>query len=337
MRAAVCGGLGESLEIREVPVPRPGPRQVLVRIHAAGVCHTDLSLIDGAWEMKRPSFPFIPGHEGCGQVAAFGSGVTRLKEGDRVGIFWLNSACGECEYCTTSREPYCKKQVGTGYDACGTFAEYCLVSEDYAVPLPAGPCEQYAPVMCAGVTGYKGVKELGVEPGQWIVILGVGGTGHLAIQYAKAMGLKVAAIDIDDEKVMLAEELGVDLAFNAGRRSPVNKINALCGGVHGALVAADSPQAYEQAIRMLRRGGTCVVIGISKEAMSISPFELVIKGLTVRGSLIGSRRDLWEAMELVSAGSVMPRIETRPLEEVNAALDSLRGRRVRGRAVLQIG
>lgn len=334
MRAAVVDSLGKPPEVRELPIPEPGPGEVLVRIAASGVCHTDLSVMDGEWLMKRPRFPLVPGHEATGHVAGLGPGVSAHKEGDRVGVFWLNSACGSCDLCSHDLEGLCLSQVGTGYDRNGTFAEYCVVSADYAVPLPGGPLEKLAPVMCAGVTSYRGLKEMKLEPGSWVVVYGIGGTGHLGVQYAKTMGYKVIAIDVEPEKIELASRLGADLVINSEREFPVNKIVRHTGGVHGVLATAPAAKALEQSVRMLRRGGTCVLIGIPKEALPLNVFDMVIKGLSVRGSLIGTRRDLREALDLVSEGKVEPIIEARPLDGVNEAIDAMRTRRAKGRGVL---
>jgi alcohol dehydrogenase, propanol-preferring len=334
MRAAVADGLGQPLQIRELPAPEPGPQQILVRIAASGVCSTDISLLDGDWPMKKPQFPLIPGHEACGYVAARGAGVTSFKDGDRVGVFWLNSACGTCDDCVSGQEPLCLRQVNTGYTTNGTYAEYCVVSAAYAVPLPEGPIDILTPTMCAGVTGYKGLKTLGASPGSWVVVSGVGGVGHLAIQYAKAMGLEVAAIDVEEEKVAQAAALGASIAINASREFPVNQIVRRTGGAHGVLVTAGALKAFEQAVRMLRRGGTCVLIGIPQEPLPLGIFDMVIKGLTVRGSLIGTRQDIREALQLVSAGKVKPMVESRSLDDVNGAIDAVRKRQARGRVVL---
>lgn len=337
MRAAVIEALGQPLQLRELPVPEPGPGEVLVRIAASGVCHTDISIMDGEWLMKRPRFPLVPGHEATGYVAGVGTGVTSHKEGDRVGVFWLNSACGICDHCTTDHESLCLRQVGSGYDRNGTYAEYCVVSAEFAVPLPDGPLESLAPVMCAGVTSYRGLKEMRLRPGSWVVVYGVGGTGHLGIQYARAMGYKVIAIDIEADKVAEATALGAELAINCDKEFPVNKIlRHTGGGVHGVLATAPAAKALEQSVRMLQRGGTCILIGIPKEPLPLNVFDMVIKGLDVRGSLIGSRGDVREALQLVSDGKVTPRVESRPLDAVNDAIDAMRRRQIQGRVVLRM-
>ncbi|GEN12234.1 alcohol dehydrogenase, propanol-preferring [Myxococcus fulvus] len=338
MRAAFAEAIGEPLKLREVPIPEPGPGEVLVRIAASGVCHTDVSILDGEWPMKKPRFPVVLGHEATGYVAGLGEGVRTHKEGDRVGVFWLNSACGTCEDCTTDHEPQCVRQVGTGYNVNGTYADYCVVSESFAVPLPDGPSlEELAPILCAGVTSYKALKTLGARPDSWVVVSGVGGAGHLAIQYATALGLKVAAIDVSAEKAALAESLGASFTVNAEKEFPVNRIvHRTGGGAHGVVVTTGAAKAMEQGARMLRRAGTLMVVGVAPEPLPLSVFDLVIKGLSVRGTLIGTRQDVREALALVAAGKVRPLVESRTLDDVNGAITALRQRQVQGRLVLRM-
>jgi propanol-preferring alcohol dehydrogenase len=336
MRAAVADGPCQPLHVRELPVPEPGPGQVLLRLAASGLCHTDLSILDGEWLMKRPRYPLVPGHEATGYVAACGPGVTSLKEGDRAGVFWLNSACGHCGDCIGGREPFCLRQLNSGYTIDGTYADYCLVSANYAIALPEGPLELLAPIMCAGVTVYKALKELALTPGSWLVISGIGGAGHLAIQYARLMGLQVIAIDVDADKVALAEKLGATIAINAEAEFPVNRVVRQTGGVPAVMVTTGAIKAFEQGIRMLRRCGVCMLVGVAREPFPITVFDVVIKGVSVRGSLIGTRQDVREALDLVSAGEITPLIDSRPLEEVNTAVADLRQGRVKGRLILRM-
>src|SRR3974390_3040600 len=215
MKAAMVHEFGKPLAIEEVPVPTPGPGEVLVKIVATGVCHTDLHAADGDWPVK-PTPPFTPGHEGAGIVAAVGSGVTNLGEGDPVGIAWLHDACGVCEYCITGWETLCPAQRNSGYSVNGSFAEYAIGAAAYVARLPENPdFAALAPILCAGVTTYKGLKETEARPGQWVAISGVGGLGHIAVQYAKAMGLHVVALDVTDDKLALARTAGADVAINA--------------------------------------------------------------------------------------------------------------------------
>lgn len=333
MRAAVAEKVGEPLVIREIAAPEPGAGQILVRIVATGVCHTDIHAVNGDWPLK-PRFPIIPGHEACGYVAAIGAGVKTLKEGDRVGISWLNGTCGECEYCLTARENLCLSQQNSGYSVNGTFADYAVVSAAYAIPLPPGDFASFAPILCAGVTTYRGLKETGAKPGETVVISGVGGIGHLAVQYAKAMGLHVVAIDIDDEKLAQSRALGADLAINAEKEFPVNRVKRAVGGVHGALITAVAVDAFRQGIAMLRRGGTCVLVGIPPGTFPLSIFDTVIKGLTIRGSIVGTRQDVREALQFVSDGKVSAIIERRPLEQVNEVIAAIQTGQIKARAVL---
>jgi len=337
MRAAVAHKFGAPLTVKEVPVPEAGPGQVLVRVVASGVCHTDLHAADGDWPVK-PKLPFIPGHEGVGYVAALGAGVTSLREGDAVGVPWLHSACGECEYCLTGWETLCPRQQNTGYSVDGGFAEYLLAPAAYVGRLPDRvDFIQAAPVLCAGVTTYKGLKETDTKPGDWVVISGVGGLGHLAVQYAKAMGLHVAAVDVADEKLELARELGAELTVNCASEDPAEKIQEATGGAHGVLITAVSPPAFRQGLGMLRRGGTCVLVGLPPGDFPAPIFDVVLKRLTVRGSIVGTRMDLHEALQFAAEGKVRSAVEAQPLEAINEVFDRLRRGEVRGRVVLQLG
>jgi len=252
MKAAVVHAFGKPLTIEEVDVPRPGAHDVLVKIEACGVCHTDLHAAEGDWPVK-PNLPFIPGHEAVGHVIGVGSAnVGHIKEGDRVGIPWLYSACGHCEHCLGGWETLCEVQKNTGYSVNGGFAQYALADSDYVGHLPSNiGFVEAAPVLCAGVTVYKGLKVADTKPGNWVVISGVGGLGHMAVQYAKAMGLNVAAVDVDDAKLDLAKRLGASVTVNANTSDPVAYLKKEIGRAHGALVTAVSPKAFEQAIGMV--------------------------------------------------------------------------------------
>ena len=208
MQAAVVEQFGKPLVLQEWDIPTPGPGQILVKTEACGVCHTDLHAAAGDWPLK-PKLPFIPGHEAIGRVVGVGAGVKIVKEGDRVGVPWLYSACGHCEHCLAAWETVCAKAEFGGYTKNGGFAEYLLADPNYVAHIPAGlDPKQAAPLICAGITTYKGIKETEAKAGEWIVISGAGGLGHLAIQYAKVMGLQVCAVDIDDVQACAGQESG---------------------------------------------------------------------------------------------------------------------------------
>jgi len=336
MKAAVVKAFGEPLIIEQVPVPEVGPGQVLVKIAATGVCHTDLHAAEGDWPVK-PTLPFIPGHEGVGEVVAKGPDVTHLKLGDRVGIPWLYSACGHCEHCLDSWETLCLSQKNAGYSVNGSFAEYCLADANYVGILPdnVGYAE-IAPILCAGVTVYKGLKMTDTRPGQWVVISGIGGLGHMAVQYAVAMGLNVAAVDIDDEKLAFAQRLGASVVVNARNEDPAQVFRNAFGGAHGVLVTAVSPKAFEQAIGTLRRGGTMVLNGLPPGKFDLSIFDMVLDGITVRGSIVGTRKDLQEALDFAGRHKVKATIAVEPLSNINDIFARMRAGKIEGRIVVDM-
>jgi len=336
MKAAVVHAFGKPLEIREVPVPSPGPGQLLVKIAACGVCHTDLHAAEGDWPVK-PKPPFIPGHEGVGQVVAVGAGVTHIKEGDRVGVPWLHSACGHCEHCLGGWETLCHAQSNTGYSVNGGFAEYSLADAEYVGRLPDNVgFVEIAPILCAGVTVYKGLKMTATRPGQWAAISGVGGLGHMAVQYARAMGLNGAAVDVDATKLELARRLGASLTVNARQQDPAAFLQKEIGGVHGVLVTAVSSKAFEQALGMTRRGGTVVLNGLPPGEFSLSIFDMVLNGTTVRGSIVGTRLDLQEALDFAGQGKVRATVASEPLENINDIFTRMHEGRIEGRIVLDL-
>jgi propanol-preferring alcohol dehydrogenase len=336
MQAAVVEKFGEPLAVREVPVPEPGPGQVLVEIVASGVCHTDLHAAEGDWPVK-PTLPFIPGHEGAGIVVALGPDVTHLQEGDRVGIAWLHSACGHCTFCLSGWETLCLEQKNSGYSVNGSFAQYAVAQADYLGRIPENlSFTDAGPILCAGVTTYKGLKETQARPGEWVVVSGAGGLGHVAIQYAKAMGLHVAAVDLGPEKMALARKLGADIAIDARTQDPATEIQKQIGGAHGVLVTAVSTIAFKQAIGMLRRGGTCVLNGLPPGEFPVSIFDVVLNRYTIRGSIVGTRLDLQEALRFAAEGKVRATIETQPLASINDIFERLKTGKVNGRVVLAI-
>ena len=337
MKAAVVREFGKPLTIEDMPVPIPGRGEILVKVIACGVCHTDLHAAEGDWPVK-PRPPFVPGHEVAGVVAALGPDVTGFREGDAVGVAWLHDSCLSCEYCETGWETLCEHQHNTGYSCDGGFAEYCIASAAFAAKLPPGvDFAKMSPILCAGVTTYKGLKETEARPGQWVAIAGVGGLGHVAIQYAKAMGLHVAALDVTPDKLMLARASGADLAVNARDADAVAEIvKTTGGGAHGVLVTAVSPPAFSQALSMVRRGGTVALVGLPPGTFETPIFDVVLKRITVRGSIVGTRRDLDEAIAFATEGRVHAEITKAPLSDINAIFDRMKKGKIDGRVVLDI-
>jgi propanol-preferring alcohol dehydrogenase len=336
MQAAVVREFGKPLVIQEMAIPTPGPGQILVKIAATGVCHTDLHAASGDWPVK-PQPPFIPGHEGVGHVAAVGSGVKHVREGDRVGVPWLYTACSQCRHCLAGWETLCEEQKNTGYSVNGSFAEYAVADPDYVGHLPSKvDFIEIAPILCAGVTVYKGLKVTDTKPGDWVVISGIGGLGHMAVQYARAMGLNVLAVDVDDSKLQLAKRLGAALAVNARTTDPVAFVKKTIGGARGVLVTAVSPKAFEQALNMAGRGGTVTLNGLPPGTFSLSIFDTVLNGITVRGSIVGTRLDLQEALDFAGDGKVKATVEVDKLHNINGVFDRMRAGKIDGRIVLDM-
>jgi propanol-preferring alcohol dehydrogenase len=334
MKAAVVREFREPLTIEEVPVPTLGAGKILVKVAATGVCHTDLHAVDGDWPVK-PKPPFIPGHEGVGHVVAVGTGVTHVKEGDRVGVPWLYTACGHCRHCLGGWETLCEAQQNTGYSVNGSFAEYVLADPNYVGHLPDNVTfVDIAPILCAGVTVYKGLKVTDTKPDDWVVIFGIGGLGHLAVQYAKAMGLNVIAVDVDDGKLERAKRLGASLAVNARKHDPAAFVKKEVGGAQGVLVTAVSPKAFEQAPGMVGRGGTVSLNGLPPGDFLLSIFHTVLNGVTVRGSIVGTRLDLQEALNFASDGEVKATIATERLEDINSIFSRMHKGDIQGRIVI---
>jgi len=336
MKAAVVHEFGRALRIEEVPVPTVVAGSILVKVVASGVCHTDLHAADGDWPVK-PSLPFIPGHEGVGYVAAVGAGVNTVKEGDRVGVPWLHTACGHCEHCITGWETLCDGQQMTGYTVNGGYAEYVLADPGYVGHLPQGVgFGEIAPVLCAGVTVYKGLKVLECKPGDWVAISGIGGLGHLAVQYAKAMGFHVIAVDIDDAKLKLAKSLGADMVVNAARQNPVQEVQTAIRGAHGVLVTAVSRSAFSQGLGMLHKRGTMSLVGLPPGDFALPIFDVVLNAKTVRGSIVGTRKDLQEALAFAGEGKVRTTFTEDRLDNINGVLDRMRRGAIEGRVVMRI-
>jgi propanol-preferring alcohol dehydrogenase len=324
MKAAVVNSFDRPLEIEELPVPEPGEEQVLVRIETCGLCHTDIHAARGEWPVK-PEPPFIPGHEGVGIVEGLGSGNSHgLEEGMRVALPWLGYACGDCRYCNSGWETLCPNQLNMGYSINGGFAEHAVGYARHVVPVPddVDPLDA-APLTCAGVTTYKAVKVSGAGPATLVAVFGAGGLGHMAVQYAKAAGSTVIAVDINEPRLATAKALGAEYTVNAAEEDPVDAIQKL-GGADIAISTAVSPKPFEQAIYSLARGGTLVCVGLPADnLMPVPIFETVLEGLTIIGSIVGTHRDLEEVFDLHRRGMTKVLRSQVPLDDVNSAIEQV--------------
>jgi propanol-preferring alcohol dehydrogenase len=335
MKAAVVERFGQPLVLGDVPIPMPGPNGVLVKIEACGVCGTDVHAVRGEWPQK-PTLPFIPGHEAIGVVVELGARVTNITVGDRVGVPWLYSACGHCEYCLSAWETVCPDAQFGGYTKNGGFAEYVAADPNYVARIPQGlGAKEAAPIICAGVTTYKGLKQTDAKPGEWVAISGAGGLGHVAIQYAKAMGLYVVAIDIEESKLEQAKKLGADATVNAKSGDAAAEVRKITGGgAHGVLITAPSLPAFKEGVGMARKLGTCVLVGLPPGDFPVPLFDVVANCITIRGSFVGNREDMAEALQFAVEGKVKADIELQPLSAINDVLTRLEHGNVSARVVL---
>jgi alcohol dehydrogenase, propanol-preferring len=324
MKAAVVTSFDRPLSIEDVPIPEPGPEQVLVRIETCGLCHTDIHAARGDWPIK-PSPPFIPGHEGVGIVERLGAGGSHgLEVGARVALPWLGYSCGDCRHCNSGWETLCESQVNMGYGMDGSFAEYAVGYARNVVRVPEGvdPADA-APLTCAGVTTYKAVKVSGAHSSSVVAVFGAGGLGHLAIQYARVTGAAVIAVDINDARLETARELGAEHVVNAAHEDPVAAIKRL-GGADAAIATAASPKAFEQAMGSMARGGTLVFVGLPADNEAKVPiFETVLGGITIRGSIVGTHHDLEEVFELHRRGLTRVMRADCELDDVNEAIEQV--------------
>ena len=336
MKAAIVKDFARPLSVEERDVPEPGAEQVLVEIEASGLCHTDIHAARGDWPV-RPAPPFVPGHEGIGIVRRAGDLVRHVRPGDRVAIAWLAQACGRCGYCVTGHETLCEQQLNSGYSVDGAYAEYALAHGDYVVPVPDGidPLDA-APLSCAGVTTYKAVKVSGARPASRVLVSGIGGLGHLALQYAKVFGAETIAVDVTDAKLDLARELGADHVIDA-RTSDVAAEARRLGGADAAIGVAVSSAALQAAYGALRRGGALVLVALPEDGVLELPvFDHVLGGKKVIGSIVGTREDLAEVFRIHLRGATRVIRETRRLEQVNDCFDEVLAGAVSARLVFDL-
>ncbi|RAL15734.1 zinc-dependent alcohol dehydrogenase [Aspergillus homomorphus CBS 101889] len=350
-RAAVRSGSGETAttSIETVPVELPGPGQILVRITWTGVCGSDKSLLQDEWQgfgvAMKSQANGIAGHEGVGAVVAIGEGMeSRWNIGDRAGIKWIAKTCGECEFCLSGvDEVNCIRQINSGFTTPGTFQEYCLTDGRYASKIPDGVSDEEAgPIMCGGVTAYVACKRSNVKAGQWIVLPGAGGgLGHLAIQYARAMGMRVIAIDGGDDKRELCHKLGaevyIDFLTTTDITAEIRKITTY--GAHGVIVTAATRAVYTAAPTYLRPSGTLVAVGLPADPTVLAgapPMLLSLKRLNIVGTVTGNLKDVEEALDFTARNVVHPVLSKGKLEDLNSWVEKMKKGQVAGRAVLQV-
>jgi propanol-preferring alcohol dehydrogenase len=334
MKAAVLHKPGEPIVIEDIDDPQPGPGEILIKVKACGICHTDLHLIAGEWPLKK--LPLILGHEAVGIVEAAGADVKNFKVGDRAGIPWIYSTCGACEFCTSDREPLCPEIVVTGFMVDGGFAEYVKAPASHAVAVPSElSFMDAAPLYCAALTSYRALKTSGARVGDTVAVWGVGGLGHYAIQIARAAGARVVAVDIAPAKLDLARQLGADVTINASTDKPKEVFRSL-GGAHVVLNLVSTPETIAQGFDALRRAGTLVLVGLPSGSFTLPIRGSVAKGIRVLTSAVGTRQDLREVLALAAAGKIKTVAETVRLEEINAAFDRMRAGTISGRLVVEM-
>ncbi len=326
--------VGEPLTITDVPDPTAGDREVVVRVKACGVCHTDLNIVDGLLMENGIGPPIILGHEPVGIIEETGREVTHLSAGDRVGVYWMYG-CGQCRYCFAGEEQACTAVplTASGFTVDGGYAQYTKLPADHAIPVPDGlDFTDAAPLFCAGLTMYRGFKNAGLRPEQRAAVLGIGGLGHLALPIAKAMGAEVIAIT-SAGKVDLARKLGAHQVVN-GADGDVGQQLLEIGGADVVLSTTLDPQAIEQVMQGILPQGALVLTGITTDPLPIVPATVLMAQLRIVGSLVGSRSDMRELLQLAVRNDIRPITEVYPLEEANAVHDRLRANQVRLRAVL---
>ena len=336
MKAAVVTSYTEPLVVKDVRRPTPGPGQVVVKVRHSGLCHTDIHAARGDWPVKS-ILPLIPGHEGVGEVVEVGPGVESPTVGITVAMPWLGKACGSCRYCVAGWETYCQSPQYMGYTMDGGFAEYTLAYASHVVEVPEGVSTlDAAPLTCAGVTTYKALKVAEPKPGEVAAVIGIGGLGHLGLQYAKIFGATTVAVDVEDEKLQLAKELGADHVIDARDGNSGEQIQAL-GGADVVLVTVPSPKAMADAHAALNPNGRMVLVGLPKDnTLEIPVFQTVLKGIRVMGSLVGTRNDLRDVFSLHAQGRTRVVAEERSLDDVNGCIDEVLAGRVPARLVFSM-
>lgn len=326
MKAAVVPALNSTWEVKEVPTPEPAANQVLIKIHASGLCYTDVHITKGAIPTE---FPRTLGHEPVGEIVAIGEGVRTRQVGDRVGVPWVQASCGRCEWCLRGKRMFCLNQIGTGVQMQGSHAEYMLAYADATMLLPEGlSYEQAAPIFCAGYTVWGGIRFADPKPHERIAIVGVGGLGHLAIQYAKAAGFETIAMSHSSDKEKMIRDLGADEVVADGEQ--LEKM----GGADVILVTSNSYKPAASALQGIRPDGRMVIMGMSEEPLQIPAEPLIMKRCKIVGSTQNGSEYLYEALDYVAKGKVKVITETYSLDEITRAYERVENGEVRFRAVI---
>jgi alcohol dehydrogenase, propanol-preferring len=336
MKAAVLHQFKNPLVIEDVPRPSVGANDLLIRVEACGVCHSDLHVADGDWPQftSITKMPLILGHEIAGRVVEKGGAVREFQIGDRVGMPWIYWTCGECEFCREGNENLCAKQKITGVTVDGGFGEYVKAPASHATKIPDGlSAAEAAPLFCAGVTVYRALKQAQISQGQRLAIFGIGGLGHLAVQMGRELGAEIIAIDTADEKLRLAESLGAGNGLNAASTNVAKELRAT-GGVHVALVTSAAKAAYDMAFACVRPTGKLLAVGLPSENVCFPAIMMAAKEVRIQASAVGTRQDLREVLAMAGNGKIRCHVATRPLSEVNLVLNELREGRISGRIAL---
>lgn len=327
MRAAVVPGLNEKWEIREVPTSQPGANQVLINIRASGLCYTDVHVTEG---VMPHHFPCVLGHEPVGDIVAVGEGVTTRKIGDRVGVPWDQASCGRCEWCLRNKPVFCAEGIATGVQLPGGHAELMVAYAEATMLLPEGlTYEQAAPIFCAGYTVWSALRSANPKPHERIAVLGIGGLGHLAVQYAKAVGFETIAITHSEDKKRLVRQLGADEVVANGKEL------SEAGGADVVLATSNSYAATSEALNGLRPDGRLILIGVSQEPLQLTD-QVLFQRHRIIGSIPSNRGHLFEALDYAAKGRVKVLTETYSLKDIGQAYTRVSEGKVRFRAVIVI-
>jgi alcohol dehydrogenase len=326
MKAAIIPAANASWVVQDVPTPRPGPNEVLIKIHASGLCYTDVHQTQG---LLPGSFPRTLGHEPVGEVVEVGPGVRTRKVGDRVGVPWIQTSCGRCEWCRRRKPMFCADQTGTGMQAQGGHAEYMPAAAEATMLLPDGlSYEQAAPIFCAGYTVWSGLRWGDPKPGERVAVVGIGGLGHLAVQYAKAAGFVTIAVSRSPDKDAMIRQLGADEIVRNGQ----GLVDV--GGADVILGTSNSSDAMTDTLKGLRPDGRFVLMGFEPKPLQISPADLIMRRIRILGSQQNGTEYLHEALEFAAQGRVKVMTETFPLSDITRAYERVQKGQVRFRAVV---